>query len=156
MPISSLPPLINLACRVAWGLRQVLGPNVYVLLAEPTHSPCALLGMATGLGAGVDVTDVGIDGKTEVIPRECLRALWADRHHSATRACELTIALTQARGLPLQADGLAVQRVSPLAHEVLNVLSAGAYTVDDGDMLQVRRPERKLSAACCPWSCAVR
>ena len=49
---------------VAFGLKLVYGSAVRIVFVEPTQSPAVLLGMATGLGAGVCVQDFGLTNKT--------------------------------------------------------------------------------------------
>lgn len=47
---------------IAFGLRQLYGPHVYPIFAEPTQSPCFLVEM---LSPGASVYDIGLTNRTE-------------------------------------------------------------------------------------------
>ena len=49
---------------VAFGLKLAFGDAVHCLFAEPTHSPCMLLGVYSGRHDELSVQDFGIDNRT--------------------------------------------------------------------------------------------
>ncbi|TDQ81900.1 D-serine ammonia-lyase [Paraburkholderia silvatlantica] len=49
---------------VAFGLKLAFGDAVHCVFAEPTHSPCMLMGVLTGLHEQLAVQDFGIDNVT--------------------------------------------------------------------------------------------
>lgn len=50
---------------ICFGLKQIYKDDVHCFFAEPTHSPCMLLGLATGENDNISVQDFGIDNITE-------------------------------------------------------------------------------------------
>ncbi len=49
---------------ITFGLKHLFGDHVHCFFAEPTHSPCMLTGLATGLHNQVAVEDFGLDNRT--------------------------------------------------------------------------------------------
>lgn len=49
---------------VMFGIKSLFGDNAHCFFAEPTHSPCMILGLSTGYHDLVSVQDFGIDNKT--------------------------------------------------------------------------------------------
>lgn len=50
---------------ICFGLKHIFGDNVHIFFVEPTHSPCMLLGLATGENDRLSVQDFGLDNITD-------------------------------------------------------------------------------------------
>jgi D-serine dehydratase len=49
---------------IAYGLKLYFGDNIHIFFAEPTHSPCLLLGMHIGRHNKISIYDIGLDNLT--------------------------------------------------------------------------------------------
>ncbi len=50
---------------ICYGLKTIFGDYVHCFFAEPTHSPCMLIGLMTGVNEKLSVFDFGLDNLTE-------------------------------------------------------------------------------------------
>lgn len=103
---------------VAFGLKLAFGDHVHCFFAEPTHSPCMLLGVYTGLHDEIAVQDLGIDNVTAAdglavgrasgfVGRAMERLLDGFYTLSDRRMYDLLVWLAQEEGIRLEPSALA-------------------------------------------------
>lgn len=103
---------------VAFGLKMAFGDNVHCVFAEPTHSPCMVLGIHTGLHDAIAVQDIGIDNITAAdglavgrasgfVGRAMERLLDGFYTMSDQRMYDLLGLLNKAEGIQLEPSALA-------------------------------------------------
>jgi D-serine dehydratase len=125
---------------VAFGLKQVFGDCVHCFFAEPTHSPCMMLGMATGLHNQVSVHDFGMDNRTVAdglaVSRAsgfvgALMAPLIDGCYSVEdgRMCALLKMLADTEGIRLEPSALAGMYGPILLSRRLGALPRGYHLV---------------------------